>query len=184
MIWSAGCCLPLHFCSMKINFLILFLLVSTGIAAQGVWTDHSRLLPDRLRNIPEGIIIVHDPTPVYPESNKDTIDYPGKYIWKHQTTVSSRFGDLTVIEAGSYVWWGDRGWATNIKLSPADFSRFFNCPGAILKKGRSFTFLKNWRHGDVIYAGDALWFVLARDKNGKIYKGIAIVETEGTLKTQ
>ncbi|MDN3584645.1 hypothetical protein [Mucilaginibacter flavus] len=159
------------------------LLNISSLLAQQVWSDHSRLLPDKLRGVPTAILIIHAPTPVYPEPNTDTIDYPGKYIWKHQTTVSSK-QDLTVIEAGSYIWVGDKGWIANIHMDNAGFAQRFKCPGGILKKGWSYTFFKNWRYGDVIYAGDALWFVFAKDKRGKLYKGIAVVETEGILKTK
>ncbi|MCO5948001.1 hypothetical protein [Mucilaginibacter flavidus] len=169
---------------MQRKLLFFFLLSNaTRLFAQETWTDHTRLLPDRLRNIPTGIMIFHTPTPVWPELNTDTAGYPGKYIWKHSTRVSTEAGTLDVIAAGSFIWWKDKGWTPNIDLNRQDFARYFNCPDGILKPGRTYTFLKNYRYGDAIYAGDALWFVLAKDKNGKIYKGFAVVETEGTLKT-
>ncbi|ASU33356.1 hypothetical protein [Mucilaginibacter xinganensis] len=169
---------------MRTRFILLLLLCSaTRLVAQQTWTDHARLLPDRLRNIPAGINIYHSPTPVWPEFNSDTVDFPGKYIWKHSTRIATEAGELEVIAAGSYIWWKDKGWTPNIDLNREDFAKFFNCPGGILKTGKAYTFLKNYRYGDALYPGDALWFVLAKDKNGRIYKGIALVETEGQLKT-
>ncbi len=166
---------------MRKTTLIIILLHACRLFAQDVWTDRARLLPDRLRNIPSGIQIWHSPTPVYPEINADTA-YSGKYIWKHSTRVNSEAGDLEVIAAGSYIWWKDRGWTENVQLDKEGFANRFLCKGGILKSGRSYTFMQNYRHGDAIYPGDALWFVLAKDKTGRIYKGIALVETEGTLK--
>lgn len=159
------------------------MLPGINACAQQVWTDHSRLLPDQLRGIPTGIEIEHNPTPVYPEPNTDTINYPGKFIWKHSTTVKTLHQQVTVLSAGSYIWLGDKGWIANIKLDRTGFAKRFNCPSGILQSGKKYTFFKNWRYGDKIYPGDALWFVLAKDHSGKIYKGIAVVETEGTLKT-
>lgn len=78
------------------RLLLFFLMLALKASAQSVWTDHSRLLPDALRGIPTGIEVFHDPTPVYPEPNTDTVNYPGKYIWRHSTTVSAKLG-LTVI---------------------------------------------------------------------------------------
>ncbi|MGF1925891.1 MAG: hypothetical protein ACQUHE_17080, partial [Bacteroidia bacterium] len=69
-----------------------------------------------------------------------------------------------------------------IKMNEADFSKQFKCKNGRLKKGKNYTFLQNYRHGDERYAGDALWYVIAEDKDGNRYKGIAIVETETTLK--
>lgn len=166
----------------KILWLALLLTNGTTLWAQQVWTDKRRLLPDLLRNIPTGINISHSPTPVWPELNTDTVNYPGQYVWKHLTTVSTQLGQLQVIAAGSYIWWKDKGWTANIKLDTKDFEELFNCPAGQLKPNRTYTFLKNYRHEDGLYAGDAIWFVLAKAKNGQLYKGIALVETEGELK--
>lgn len=161
--------------------ILIFLVLPLAGSAQQIWTDHSRLLPDQLRGLQTGILITHDPTPVYPEINLDTVDYPGKYIWKHQTTASSLKGDLTVLQAGSFIWRADKGWVANIRLDKQSFAKYFNCPGAVLRKGKTYTFLKNWRYGDVAYAGDALWFIIAKAPTGRLFKGIAVVETEGLL---
>lgn len=166
------------------KLLYIFFVLSLSANAQQIWTDHSRLLPDALRGIPTGIELWHNPTPVYPELNDDTVNYPGKFIWKHETTAFTRKGELKVITAGSFIWMGDRGWIANINLDNAGFADRFRCPGGLLKPGKRYTFAKNWRFGNKIYAGDALWFVLAKDHSGKIYKGVALVETEGTLKTR
>ncbi|MGY3211880.1 hypothetical protein [Mucilaginibacter sp. HD30] len=162
------------------KIIIVLLLLAGRVSAQQVWTDHSRLLPDQLRNIPTAIAIFHDPTPVYPERNADTVNYPGKFIWKHRTTVSAT-QELEVVAAGSYIWYGDKGWIKNIELDKAGFAERFRCAGGKIRSGQHYTFEKNWRYGDQVYAGDALWFVLAKDQTGKLYKGIAVVETEGVM---
>ena len=89
-----------------------------------------------------------------------------------------------MVKAGSYIWVNKKGWTRNIQLDKVEFSRLFNCKAGQLKKGISYTFLTNYRYGDERYGGDALWFVIAMDKNGKSYKGVSIVETESTLKQQ
>jgi Na+-translocating ferredoxin:NAD+ oxidoreductase RnfG subunit len=43
---------------------------------------------------------------------------------------------------------------------------------------RNQTLAKAGRNAKQLYGGDALWYVLAVDKNGKRYKGLAFVETE------
>lgn len=165
------------------NLLRILILLAWPLVGmtQEVWTDRSRILPDQLRGLQTGILITHDPTPVYPEINLDTVAYPGKYIWKHQTTASSLSGDLIVLQAGSFIWRADKGWVANIQLDKQSFAKYFRCPGAVLKKGKAYTFLKNWRYGDVAYAGDALWFIIAKSSTGQLFKGIAVVETEGLL---
>lgn len=168
---------------MKTKLIIFFLSLSIAkLSAQEVWTDPSRILPDELRNLPTAIMLSHSPTPVYPEVNNDTLNYPGKYIWKHSTTVRTEQPNLTVVKAGSYIWLEKKGWVRNIEMDKEEFSNYFNCKNGQLIKNKNYVFLKNYRHGDQRYAGDALWFVLAKDKDGVIYKGIAIVETEDKLK--
>jgi hypothetical protein len=161
----------------------LLFFASTSFGQQ-VWTDHMRLLPDQLRNIPTGIFLYHNPSPVYPEQNTDTLNYPGKYVWKHSTFATAQPDDLEVVAAGSYLWYGEKGWITNVKLSRDDVAKKFNCPGGILKKGIQYQYVRNYRFGDKIFAGDALWFIIAKDKAGRLYKGFALVETEATLKNQ
>ena len=171
---------------MKTYLLAILLLFSvsttTALFAQEVWTDHSRLLPDQLRNIPDGVFIYHNPTPVYPEINNDTINYPGKYIWKNSTYIKSSVSGLRVVAAGSYIWYSTKGWIKNVMMDNAKFAQRFNCEDGVLRKNTVYVFKKNYRFGDVIYPGDALWFVIVADERGNQYKGIALVETEGTLK--
>ena len=162
--------------------IIYFSLFCTPLFAQKGWTDHSRILPDTLRKVPVGITIFHNPNPNYPVLNDIKGEYDGKYVWKHSTFVRSEMEDLEVISAGSFIWYSEAGWFTNIQYTKADFAEKFNCKNGILKKGRTYIFKKNYRFGDNLYGGDALWYVLAKDKKGKIYKGMAIIETEGSLK--
>jgi hypothetical protein len=72
----------------------------------------------------------------------------------------------------------------NRLMKPEDAAKAFNCPNALLRKGRTYTFGKNWRYAanaGQLYGGDALWYVLAKDKAGKLYKGITLVETESKV---
>jgi hypothetical protein len=165
------------------NLLILFAITifSSPLLAQKGWTDHTRILPDTLRKVPVAITIFHNPNPNYPILNDTKGEYDGKYVWKHSTFVRSEMEDLEVISAGSFIWYSEQGWFTNVQYDKADFEKRFDCNNSMLKKGKTYIFKKNYRFGDNLYGGDALWYVLAKDKNGKIYKGIGLIETEGSL---
>ncbi len=157
-----------------LNFLILISL-SSFIKGQSAWTNQNRLLPDKLREIPVGIFISHDPNPCYP------VKIDSLYYWKHSTKVISTEQDLEVVACGSFIWYDKSGWHANMNYSKEEFANAFNCPNGILKSGQTYTYAKNWRVGKQVYDGDALWYVLAKDKNGKLFKGSALVETEKTL---
>ncbi len=148
---------------------------------QNAWSDKTRILPDTLRRVPVGITLYHSPNPNYPEINDTKGAYSGKYVWKHSTFVRAETEDLEVVAAGSFIWFSEKGWFTNVQYDKKEFSENFACKNGILKKGEVYCFKNNFRFGDNLYGGDALWFVLAKDKNGRIYKGIGLIETEDQL---
>lgn len=168
----------------KILIFLSMLLTQSLVMAQKGWTDHTRILPDTLRKVPVTITIYHDPNPNYPVLNDDKGEFKGKYIWKHSTFVRSEMEDLEVVTVGSFIWYSEKGWFTNAQYDQAKFAELFNCKNGILKKGKTYIFKKNYRFGDGLYGGDALWYVLAKDKNGKMYKGIGLIETEGEMENK
>jgi hypothetical protein len=165
----------------KLIILLSIFIISSPLFAQKGWTNHIRILPDTLRKVPVAITIYHNPNPNYPVLNDTKDEYEGKYVWKHSTFVRSEMEDLEIISAGSFIWYSEKGWFTNVQYDKAKFAERFNCKDGILRKGKTYIFRKNYRFGDGLYGGDALWYVLAKNKNGKIYKGMGLIETEGEL---
>ena len=164
--------------------LVLLLFAPLFCSAQDAWTDKTRVLPDKLREVPESILIRHSPNPNYPEENDETSESKALYVWKHSTSVSALDMDLEVVEAGSFIWFSENGWYPNVQLSKKEFSKKFDCPKGQLRKGEIYVFERNYRYGDQLYGGDALWYVIAKDSDGKLYKGFSILETESQLKTK
>jgi hypothetical protein len=164
-------------------WMVTLLLLCSSLSAQDAWTNKSRILPDKLRLVPTQLTLNHGPNPNYPELCQDP-KVKAKYVWKHSTTVCSPHHDLEVVAAGSFVWYSPSGWQENVQLSKREFARRFDCPQGLLRKGECFTYQKNYRYGNDLYGGDALWYVIARDAEGTHYKGFGIIETEGTLKNE
>jgi hypothetical protein len=155
----------------------ILLLVVSSLLAQSDWTNKNRALPDKLRELPVGVLMWHDPNPCYPVKINNT------YYWKHHTTISATVAGLTVVECGSFIWYNESGWHANMKYSPGEVAEKFNCPAGKLKVGKQYVYLKNWRVGDQAYGGDALWYIIAKDSNGKLYKGTSLIETENKVLT-
>ncbi len=147
-------------------------LSAINLFAQDVWPDRTRVLPQKLRRIPVGLSMWHDHPFIVPEKIDST------YFWKHTTTIRAEVSDLTFIEAGSFIWYDASGWQQNMVLNRQDLAEDFGCKNGKFPKGKAFVFKKNWRRGKQPYGGDALWYVLAKDKAGKVFKGYALVETE------
>ncbi|MVN77583.1 hypothetical protein GO988_14710 [Hymenobacter sp. HMF4947] len=141
------------------------------------WPDRSRLLPAKLRGVPTGLSLFYTPGLVRPVPDATQ---PGTYVWKHQTSVRAEVADLRILACGSFIWYDSTGWHANLHETPAEFAQLFNCPGGRLRKGHTYTFRRNYRFARAgqLYGGDALWYVLAKDARGRLYKGWAVVETE------
>ncbi|SOD92099.1 hypothetical protein [Spirosoma fluviale] len=137
------------------------------------WSNKSRLLPDKLRLLPVGLTLWHTNNPCIPVLEGDT------YYWKHATMVRAEVSDLELVEAGSFIWYDSTGWHPNMRYNPAEFAATFVCPQGKLQRGQTYTYPKNWRYGKQAYGGDALWYVIAKDRSGKRYKGYGLIETEG-----
>ena len=164
--------------------LVLLLLAPLIASAQDVWNDKTRVLPDKLRKVPEALIIRHTPNPNFPQESKETDESKAAYVWKHSTSVTALDEDLEVVEAGSFIWFSENGWYENVQLTKKEFAKKFNCPNGRLVKGETFVFDRNYRYGDQLYGGDALWYVIAKNADGQVFRGISILETESELKSK
>jgi hypothetical protein len=156
-------------------------------ANPAAWQDKTRLLPEALRQIPDALFVWDSPNPSYPEPDSAN---PSGYIWRHNTNVRLQGTEpLTVVACGSYIWYNTQGWFTNLNLSPEEFAENFGCPGGRILPNVTYTYKNNNRLARTskgLFGGDALWYVIAVDSNGKRYKGLALVETEAgpILKTK
>ncbi|MBL7946048.1 MAG: YceI family protein [Flavobacteriales bacterium] len=137
-------------------------------------TEADRLLPKLLRGLPVGLVGAHDPNPV------NAVFEDSMYVWKHNTTIRSVVGDVKLIEFGSFVW-TDAGWYHRLADTPEQFATIYDCPNAELKGGVVYTDPSSWRRQETLSGGDALWYYIVEDANGKRWKGTALVETEATL---
>jgi hypothetical protein len=166
----------------NVLFLSALLLTSVAAPAQSAWTDHTRALPDKLRRVPVGLTLWHTPNPNYPVADSAR---PGQYQWRHSTMVRNELGEpLQVVECGSIIWYSAAGWQANMLETPAEFAELFGCPGGQLRPGVTYTFAQNIRYAKSaksLYGGDALWYVLAKDRAGKLYKGMGLIETEADV---
>ena len=165
---------------MKLFTIALLIVIHVNTFGQESWTNKSRILPDELRQIPVSLIIYHTPNPNYPELNKDASS--SQYVWKHATSIWSPDQNFEFVSAGSFIWYSEEGWKHNVVLNKKQFAQRFNCLKGKIEKGIRYTFEKNYRYGNDLFGGDALWYVIAKDENGNLHKGMAIIETESELK--
>ena len=139
-------------------------------------TETDRLLPKLLRGLPVGLVGAHDPNPV------NAVFEDSMYVWKHNTTIRSVVGDVKLIEFGSFVW-TDAGWYHRLADTPGQFALHYTCPNAEIKAGVVYTDPASWRRQETLTGGDALWYYIVEDGQGKRWKGTALVETEAVLES-
>ncbi len=135
-------------------------------------------LPEKIRDLPDGIKVTHHPNPVYASLDENE---PDIYFWKHDTQVSTLVGELQVVEFGAYLL-GKEGWFLRASMTPRQFKNWFEAKKARLQPEQIYVFEKNWRRDTRLYGGTALWYVIAEDRQGKKFRGYSIIETVGELK--
>ncbi len=139
-------------------------------------------LPLEIMNIPDAIIIKHTPaTPYAVKPKEDTANF----YWFYKTSVKASFEDLEITEFGSYTWDGLKwvfGNVTSKPFEPKDFAEWYSCKKWKLKKGVEYTDPNNWNYSSVLKDGKILWYYIARNKKGELFKGTAIVDYTGEMK--
>ena len=146
---------------------------TSNINYEGGARSANRLFPDKLRDLPNEIIASHFPNPCY------AVLEDSMYIWKHNISIQAK-EDLQIIEYGSFVY-TDKGWYLRVSMSAKDFEASYHCKGGLLKKGVTYTDDSSWRRDKKLRGGDAMWYFIAKDKSGRLVKGMAPIETEGKL---
>jgi hypothetical protein len=136
-----------------------------------------------LNKLPVGLKVVHDPQPSL------ATETPGskrrwRYTWFFKTTVRATDSDVKLTEFGAYSWVGGE-WVFNTitgkPFTPKDFTDWYSCPGAALKKGKDYTDPNNWVTGNVLLASKSRWYYIGVDASGRRVKGAAVSEQKGEI---
>ena len=145
------------------------------------------LLPQKINDIPIGILVDIIPDTVYASLNEDYPHTSGKYIWKYSTHVSSINKELVIEEFGAYTWYNNNWVLSTIESKPytlKDFEEWYSCDKGILKKGVTYTDSNNWSKNDILNNEPTkdLWYYIGKDSSNNNYLGYATVITIGKIK--
>lgn len=121
------------------------------------------------------LVFDHFPNPV--SASRDP-EKPGLNFWKHNTVVMSETEDVTLEEAGSYIYYNDQ-WNLRVTLTPEEFAQYFACPNALLKAGQPYTWNDNWRTDERLYGGWACYYAIGVTAAGERVYGSGPIETTG-----
>ena len=158
--------------------LIAFLLLSSTMLAQMDFGTPGKdtPLPEVIQGLARTITVKH-----FPEVNHP-IQIQDNYYWKHATAIYSEESQVTIIEFGAYLFYNDK-WNLRQKYPIKEFDKFFGTKGEILLQAQPYVWAKNWRVGDSLYGGWALWYFIGITPDGKPVCGYQTIYTTSDLLT-
>lgn len=142
------------------------------------------ITPEELDKLPEGIQVVHEPKAALATLTGKS-ERRAKYTWWYKTTVSAPDGDVTIVEFGAFTWedgkWVTARTITGKPYAAEEFAKWYNCPKAVLEKGKSFSDPTNWSADGELRAGKMRWYFVGTDPKGKKVKGEAVIELKAEI---
>ena len=135
------------------KILTLFLLVSFfSHAIAQEYTAQSAPLPEKLAGLPQVMDVMHYPPTVHAIETE-----PGKYYWKHNTTVYCETSEITIKEFGSFLFYENK-WNERVAMDPKDMDKLFGTKQGVMNQcGALHVYQKLaqrwngfWRLGDVV----------------------------------
>lgn len=123
--------------------------------------------------LPSVLTVAHTPEAVPAE-----LSGPGGSRWTHSTTVSAAAGPVTILEFG-YLVERDGHWVSAAQpgtpYTADDFAKWYDCPGAVLQPGRSYTDQWNQSMNESRGEQPVRWYFIGLDAAGRRIKGEADV---------
>ena len=131
-------------------------------------------IPSRLKDLEKGIEVTHFPKINHPVKIEDS------YYWKHATGLICNQDELTITEFGAYLYYNDQ-WNLRKIYDVKDFNKFFGAKKQVILQGQPYVWTENWRIGNQLFGGWALWYFIGTDSTGKSICGYATIHTTDNL---
>ena len=160
-------------------FACVLLIVLARTAAAQTNLDIKTIKNEQLLNIlklPENLTITHSPNPAFASPQKNP-RYP--YFWAYTTTVTPKIAGLTVVEFGGFIYMRGK-WRSANDIGKAfnamQFKQWYGAPsGAVLIAGENYADPKNHTIAAKLQKKIALWYFIAKGKDGKKHQGHAVI---------
>lgn len=150
-------------------------LVSLQLTAQvNYGTPPEGLIPDKLQGLPRAITVTH-----FPEVN-DPVEIDNTYYWKHSTAVLAKESPVKIIEYGAYLYYNDQ-WNLRRSYPLNELKESFGIKKQQMLQGHPYVWVENWRVGDQLFGGWALWYFLGETPDGETVCGYGRIHTTDNL---
>jgi len=156
---------------MKTTITLLYVLISALSWSQsGYGTPPENSIPEKLKPFKVAIEVVNFPKENHPVKIKD------KYYWKHATAILSQVSDITITEYGAYLYYNNT-WNLRKTYPLKELNKSFGTKKQMILQGQPYVWANNWRVGEQLFGGWALWYFIGKDKNGDTVCGYGTINT-------
>lgn len=160
---------------MKNLITYCLLIFSVHVSAQKDYpTPPADIIPEKLANLPREIEVVHFPL------ENDPIKINDLYYWKHITSILSKNSELKIVEYGAYIYYND-SWNLRKSYDLKELDKTFGTKKQRLLQAQPYTWNNNWRVGDQLFGGWALWYFIGETPAGTLVCGYAKINTTSNL---
>ncbi|MGV6830453.1 MAG: hypothetical protein ACWA5P_02685 [bacterium] len=160
---------------MKKRILIIAISFIQVVSAQTNYgTPPEDSYPSSLDGLERVIEVQH-----FPKVN-DPIQIKDLFYWKHSTAILSKSSEIKIIEYGAYLYYNDQ-WNLRKKYDLKDLDKSFKTKKQTLLQGQPYVWIDNWRVGDTLFGGWALWYFIGINENGQTVCGYENIHTTSNL---
>ena len=133
-------------------------------------------LPDKFNGLRRAIDLAHFPSTNHP------VEEDGTYYWKHATSVLCNESPLEVIEYGAYLFYNGK-WNLRKSYPLEELQATFGIRKNKMQQAQPYTWTDNWRVGNDLFGGWAMWYFIGMTTDGEKVYGYATIETTDQLLT-
>jgi len=160
---------------MKTLLLVSVILLSSLTFAQADYpSPPAESIPEKLVSLKRQIEVIH-----FPQVN-DPIQINGQYYWKHMTSVLAKNSEIAIIEYGAYLYYNDT-WNLRQSYPLKELDKTFGTKKQRLLQAQPYTYNNNWRVGDQLFGGWALWYFIGKTPTGELVCGYEKIHTTSNL---
>lgn len=148
--------------------------IASASAQVDYGTPPQEAIPAKLKNIRIAIDVLHFP------KKTDAIKIKDLYYWKHITSILCTESEVTITEFGAYIFYNDQ-WNLRQTYPIQDLDDVFDTKQQRMLQAQPYTWTNNYRSGDTLFAGWALWYFIGETPSGESICGYETIYTSDVL---
>lgn len=145
-----------------------------GFSQTNYETPPKDIIPEKLKNLRRSIDVIH-----FPKEN-DPIKIKEDYYWKHMTSILCKESEITITEYGAYLFYNGT-WNLRKSYPLKELNKNFGTKNQVMLQAQPYTWNNNWRIGNQLFGGWAIWYFIGKTASGEIVCGYETINTTTNL---